>query len=152
MVEKKINITYKLEKIDIKKFKIEAPSLPPTEISDALFEFKTGVRVTLDEERTLIRFEVFVYDMDKTNNLSYIDMYFIFHTIGISGFEIKKNQIKLPDELLLSLLNIVYGTSRGILYEKFQSSFLKNIILPPFDTKKLMGKKSQKLTHKAIEI
>lgn len=65
----------------------------------------------------------------------------IAYFFSIEDFErlvvIKSDDINLNPNLAASLANIVYSTSRGIIYTRLQGTIFKKIILPVMSTEKL---------------
>ncbi len=51
-----------------------------------------------------------------------------------------ENTIEINSDLITSLANISYSTSRGIIYTRCQGTILKKLILPIISTKKLLDK------------
>ena len=49
-------------------------------------------------------------------------MFYCFKVLGMESFQRIKEMVKVPDELMNTLLDMAYSTTRGIIIEKFAGS------------------------------
>ncbi len=150
---RRVEVKYKIESIKVLDFAIHVPENIQESITDAFFEFYTGIQIVLNENRINIRFQTKVYDY-KTKKTCYsnLTMLYSFKILGMESFQLRKNMVKVPDELMITLVGIAYSTTRGIFYEKFAGTYLRDIFLPPMNPKILIPKvKDKKKQVKPIE-
>ena len=61
-----------------------------------------------------------------------------FHIVNFDEVLIWEDEnIKVPDPVMQHLIALTLSTTRGVLFDKLQGSFLSKIILPIFDVTKL---------------
>lgn len=142
-------------------FDIEKVSLDEVIITNASIENKTDI-TSLDKKQFLRRFS---YGFEAAADIEKNKLKVLFtcemkterkadgEPIDISGtFEISytftvKNlgelasiddkQIKIDNKLLISLFNLAYSTSRGVIYTRCQGTIVNDFILPILPTSKL---------------
>jgi hypothetical protein len=75
-------------------------------------------------------------DSDKLDISSKYSIVFLFSIKNLSELAVLDDTglISIDDEMLSSLLNITYSTSRGILYSRYLGSVLDGVILPVIST------------------
>lgn len=75
-------------------------------------------------------------DSDKLDISSKYSIVFLFSIKNLSELAVLEDTglISIDDEMLSSLLNITYSTSRGILYSRYLGSVLDGVILPVIST------------------
>jgi len=70
------------------------------------------------------------------------DIAFLYRIENLDELITKKNEkdqlFEINEDLVTSLTNLSYSTSRGIIYSKCQSTIIKNLILPILSTSKLL--------------
>ena len=148
----KVEVKYKIDSIKILDFSIRIPENIHDSIVEAFFEFNTGIQIILNENKITIKFETIVYDL-KTRKKCYsnLTMFYCFKVLGMESFQRIKEMVKVPDDLMNTLVDIAYSTTRGIIFEKFAGSRLGKIILPPMDSKVLLPKvKVKNIQVKAV--
>lgn len=142
-------------------FDIEKVSLDEVVITNASIENKTEI-TSFDKKQFLRRFS---YGFEAAADIEKNKLRVLFtcemkterrvdgETIDISGtFEIsytftvrnlgelasiEDKQVKIDNELLTSLFNLAYSTSRGVIYTRCQGTIVNDFILPILPTSKL---------------
>jgi hypothetical protein len=105
------------------------------------FGFVPGINVGLKKIRIIFSCQIIVLDShEKPIGIDgNFDVRFVFHIDNleqlVSG---SPEDLQIDRELIASIANIVYSTSRGILYTRCQGTILKNLILPVASTDKLL--------------
>jgi len=75
--------------------------------------------------------------IDSNFEIAYI---FILSNLRQIAKVLPNNQIELPPDVLDSLYNITYSTSRGVVYTRCLGTIMKNVIIPVVSTPKLLGR------------
>ncbi len=143
--KKTVEVKYKIDTMKVLDFAIHVPENIQESITDAFFEFYTGIQIALNENRINIRFQTKVYDYEtKKTCYSNLTMLYSFEILGMESFQLRKDMVKVPDELMITLLGMAYSTTRGIFYEKFAGTCLREIFLPPMKPQTLIPKVKDK--------
>jgi len=81
-------------------------------------------------------------DKNKLDIASNFEIAYIFIVDNLDQIakELPNNQIQVPQDVLDSLYNITYSTSRGIIYTRCLGTIMKNVIIPVVSTPKLRGR------------
>jgi hypothetical protein len=140
------------------KFNIELISLDSINVISAALENHSG-RTTIDHSGLEISFQyqlvpavsirskkvqvtaeyeirVAKNDSSSLDIMSKYDIVFLFSVKNLPELAVLDDTglISIDDEMLSSLLNITYSTSRGILYSRYLGSVLDGVILPVIST------------------
>lgn len=110
------------------------------------FQFQAAVNITAKTVRII--FLCNIDTLDKNNeSLDVKGLFEIAYIFNVQNLEDliqpPAEDLNLEQELLLSLSNIVYSTSRGVIYTRCQGTILKHLILPIIPTHKLSALLSQ---------
>lgn len=141
--EKEIQFQMRISSINVLRFSQYEIGEFDNNKNDAI-EYQSDFGVKLLEESSEISVESTVKLKVKELD-AYIGELKVIMKFNILPFDtiIKKENenFKIPDMLLLNLLNIITGTIRGILYEKLRGTILQNEIFPLINVKDLLKNK-----------
>lgn len=71
-----------------------------------------------------------------------INTAFHFSVNEIDSLPVKENSIKIPDELMKTLISLSISTLRGILIERGKGTIVEKLIIPPLDPNQLLPNKN----------
>ncbi len=145
--KERVEIKYRIDTIKVIDFTVQVPEGIHDPITDAFFEFNSGIQIILNENKINIKLQTKVYDLKtKKTCYSYLTLFYSFNVIGMKSFQKINDMVKVPDKLMLTLMGIAYSTTRGVFFEKFAGTCLRGIFLPPMDPQKLIPKPIYKKT------
>jgi hypothetical protein len=102
------------------------------------YQLDPGINLSTRRAQILADFDIRAFrNLEEPSVIqSQYKISFVFHVDNLPELvTIEENILKyLNEELLASLLNIAYSTSRGILYTRFLGTVLDGIILPVIST------------------
>lgn len=109
---------------------------------DINYAFEPAINIALNKIRI-----IFVCNIEtKTNNNKKIkiggkfEISYIFEVEKLANFVMEVGEvIEIDNELAISLANIAYTTTRGIIYAKCQGTILQSLILPVTSTDALIN-------------
>lgn len=149
--------TYNADNVTLENITITNASINNTNNLTALpnnygievsFQLRPGVNIS----HTKVKID-FICDIKITENgtsggeigvNSHFEVAFWFNVTNLSELAIENSEIpeesEISDELLAGLANIVYATSRGIIYSRCLGTILGKMILPVLPTNKVLGK------------
>ena len=147
LAENSIQMTFAIIGIQVLNFSInnspELYKLPAN--NNYAFEIRAGVLV--DPINHVIGIDFFIQLFSTIEKKDKVLELTIRMTYKILNFEnvIKHDgpKISVPDSALNHLLSLTVSTTRGILFDKVQGTFLGGIILPPIDVTKLTKDENQ---------
>jgi hypothetical protein len=147
------SITFTLQGIGIVRFSIVEPGLDIISGFDVL-KLKHGIKVDFaynlkENSFQVIMTIVYHYEL-KENIIQLLELVFMtnFQILELSKhIEIDGNNFKIPNDLLVNFVSIVYSTARGILYAKTQGSFLNQFILPLIDPKVIIEQRLKQMAE-----
>ena len=117
-------------------------------------DFKNTVQIKIDDKSNSI---IFVFNtvchhkgIKNEYELFGISILFDFKIHSMTSMYKRKDEDKydFPDQLMVALINIVVGTTRGILHESITDPNYKNLILPPMNTMGILKGLQVKNNHK----
>lgn len=106
-------------------------------------ETKTNIDRSKNNIRFGLRFDIRT-EIEENQAPDYLEafIYFFFHIKNldelIESENTKTKMVKITDELWLTLANVCYSSSRGIILTKNQGTAFEDLILPLYDISKLM--------------
>lgn len=114
-------------------------SLQKDENIDIGFELKPGVN--LKQKKIKIVFECTLAAKVTTGIVGKFELAYFFHIDNLESLipsDENEQVMEIDVSLLSSLANIVYSTSRGIIYSRCLGTVLQKVILPVISTNKLL--------------
>ncbi|MFT3946154.1 MAG: hypothetical protein QM763_04190 [Agriterribacter sp.] len=120
--------------------KTEFTALDSTSYShDVDYRFKFGVNKSQKKIRAIFECKIFTFNnlREKIEVEGNFDIAYVFLIKNFDDLINVSEHLELEDNLVLSIANIIYSTSRGIIYTRCQGTILNNVILPILSTKKL---------------
>ena len=147
LVDNDIQLTFSIVGIQILNLNIKnSPEyyLLPVNNNYA-FEIKAGVMV--DSLNQVIGIDFFIQmfsSPEKKDNVFGLTVRMSYKILNFENVVIRDgSKISVPDSALHHLLALTVSTTRGILFEKVQGTFLSRIILPPIDVTTLTKTENQ---------
>lgn len=108
---------------------------------DITFQFHPGVNLDLKKVRMIFTCDIKTHKSDRTTVPinGHFDIAFIFTVENLSELVlVLPDDIEIDDGLMASIGNVVYSTSRGIIYSRCLGTILKKVILPVLSTEKIL--------------
>lgn len=140
MAEASISFKYALAKIEVKKFCIESVNDNNFSIEKLPVNLEMGFKIDPDNGKIYILMAAKVHAPNKVSAIAELIVEFSFSVQGLDSLEKKNDQLKIPQPFLFNLVNISYGTLRGIFHERVSNTFLSQFILPIIYPKDLLEK------------
>ena len=139
--QKELQIKYRLQKIKIINFNFNIQDDKNVNFDQLYIETILKQNIDIDKEFIIITLGIHVFtDESHKDLLCTLTVEFSFHTIGIKDVKKNGDQLKIPNDFILSLVSISYSTCRGIFFEKCASTCLSNLILPLINPRDLLPK------------
>ncbi|MCK9424823.1 MAG: hypothetical protein M0Q21_02165 [Ignavibacteriaceae bacterium] len=146
--EKKVELLFKIQGIHISNFSLDNSLSRQSLAPDHSYAFEINAGTLIDASLKIIGVDfitrIFTSQTkdDKVCELSLRISY------AIQNFEsfttIEKDKVTIPEQLMHHLIALTISTTRGILFEKLQGSFLSKIILPTINVSSLNKMNSDK--------
>lgn len=107
------------------------------------YNFLLGHNILEKKFRIIFSCEIktFGEDSNEININAKFDIAFLFTVENLEGLIIKTEDSEvftIDNDLITSLANLSYSTSRGIIYTKCQGTILKSVIIPILSTQNLL--------------
>jgi hypothetical protein len=139
--DKRVQIKFGIKNIQVFNFSLDnSPkhqSLPPDH--PYTFEINTGALVDISQKLIGIDFITKVFtSAEKDDKVCELSLRMTFEILNFDEIIIlEEKSVTIPDPAMQHFIALAVSTTRGILFEKVQGSFLANIILPIIDVTKL---------------
>ena len=143
MSDKNIKIQYRFSEIKVLKFSIDQTKCNEYAIDDLAIGYKVGFNIESPNNKITVKIitEIMLPDCEENNIVSELIVDFIFTVDQLDELPVKDDKIEFPEDFILSLLSISYGTMRGIFHERVSNTNLNKLILPVIHPKQLVRKK-----------
>lgn len=107
---------------------------------DIKFRFLPGINLSQKKIRIIFTCDIGTFTNSKENIdiKGRFEIAYFFEVENLEKLVDVGNEIEINSDLLTSLGNIAYSTSRGIIHTRCQGTILQKLILPVMSTKKLL--------------
>jgi hypothetical protein len=126
-----INVNFQLKGIELLAINLNQPqiSLPLERVYN--FNINIEQRINIEEKLVIVTTSIeLIYEGDNQCHAS-IKVSCIFLVENIQDFySATNNQVKLPDQFIITLNSISLSTARGIMFSQFKGTFMHNVFLP----------------------
>lgn len=113
----------------INKDSLENPNLNENEINYK-YKSKIELKVNIDTEIVDIKFSLKVFLPNKKSEIINLEVLSSYHFKDLKSFEIKENEVEIPEDLIENLVMSSISNTRGVLAVKVNETGFKNIIIP----------------------
>ena len=135
---KKINVTFRISSIKTIRFNIDN-SEEIRNIDRKSFFFNISLGTFINPTNKIIGFDVIQFvslDKEMSNKVSELISHIEFEIVNFDEIVQKSeklNEIKIPDQIMLTLISISLSTARGIFAAKVEGSALEGVYMPVID-------------------
>lgn len=133
----KVNVEFGIEGIQILQFSLDNSSGHQSLETNYPYTFQINSGVLFDSANKLIAidFNIIIYtSKEKKDKVCELTVRVSFNVVNYDQVVVEKdNSVTIPDSFIHHIIAVTLSTSRGILFEKLQGSFLSNMVLPLFD-------------------
>ncbi|GJQ44132.1 MAG: hypothetical protein D8M26_13565 [Ignavibacteriae bacterium] len=135
---KKINVTFRISSIKTVRFNIDN-SEEVRNIDRKSFFFNISLGTYINPGDKKIGFDVIQFvslDKEMSNKVSELISHIEFEIVNFDEVVQKSdklNEIKIPDQIMLTLISISLSTARGIFAAKVEGSALEGVYMPVID-------------------
>jgi hypothetical protein len=107
---------------------------------DIKFGFSPGINLSQKKIRIIFTCDIltFTNSNEKVDIKGRFEIAYFFEVENLEKLVNIEDGIEINSDLVTSLGNIAYSTSRGIIYTRCQGTILQKLILPVMSTKKLV--------------
>lgn len=140
MEKDKINISLRIVSIKTIRFSLDNANVSK-EINKNAFIFNISAKVSIDPNSKSIAIEILqdiFLDKELQTSVCQHVSRIVFEIVNFDSVikhNIEKKDIKIPDDLMTTLISISLSTSRGILASKIEGSNLEGVYMPIVDPK-----------------
>jgi len=145
--KKEQKISFKIDKIETESFSLNLLGISSFTRDSVNFNFSLKLEINPNKNRLIFALGLIV--TPKTNkdkqigNLDIKVHFLIKDMSNLVEVEKEKENIRLPNVLMITFLSIVISTARGIWSEKVRGTKLEKAIIPLLDPKKFLDNPSQ---------
>lgn len=135
---KKINVTFRISSIKTIRFNIDN-SEDIRNIDRKSFFFNISLGTLINPANKIIGFDVIQFvslDKEMSNKVCELISHIDFEIVNFDEIVQKTdkiNEIKIPDQIMLTLISISLSTARGIFAAKVEGSALEGVYMPVID-------------------
>lgn len=117
-------------------------SLDPDDEFDLDCTLEGSIRISVNKIKTTLNCNLKSQKHEQVSGQFSLSYFFSVENLEglVEHFDEAKNELKLNEQLLDSLVNITYSTSRGIIYSRCLGTIFNKVILPVYPTKKILEK------------
>jgi hypothetical protein len=105
------------------------------------YHFTPGTNFTQKKMRIIFSCEIKTFD-NEGKSIDVSGRFDIAYFFSVSNLEevakYNKKELEIHSDLIATIANIAYSTSRGIIYTRCQGTIIKSLILPILSTQKLL--------------
>ena len=138
MARTKKNIPIRLLSVEQKAFRMDSSVLSP-DSHDALFGFNYSFSPNAEKDTLAVFFEVVMYTPDDMQELLMMDAVHTFKIDNLPGFisHDSAGQARLSG-IIKPILDVIVGTTRGLLIAKTSGTPLSQFVLPLIDITRIV--------------
>lgn len=134
--EKNTGITFQFKAIELIGSEMHLPK-DSYVIETYKFDITTEVKLNPENKIVIIEIGVIIFDEKKGTHLGGITVANIFYIENYNDIVTsnEKNEIDLPESIVVMLNSISLSTTRGVMWNTFKGTFLHDAVLPVLDPK-----------------
>jgi len=144
MADSSTSFQYALIDIAVKRFCFESIDDKKWIIDALPITFQISFRFDPDSEKIFLFMVAKVCTPQDETIVAELAVEYTFSVKGLGSLEKENDLIKIPQPFLLNLINIGYGTLRGIFHERVANTALSRVILPILNVQDLINKGVEK--------
>lgn len=141
----KVNVNFQLKGIELLDINLKHPQIPLNLERTYNFNINIEQRINNEEKLVIVVTSVdLIHEDDKQCHAS-IKTSCIFLIENMNDFITEpKNQVNIPEQLVVTLNSISLSTTRGIMFTSFKGTFMHNVLLPIVNPSTFSPTKSEK--------
>ena len=138
-----INVNFQLKGIELIAINLNQPQIPLPPERGYNFNINIEQRINNEEKLVIVTTSIeLIHEADKQCHAS-IKVSCIFLVENFQAFySATNNQVKLPDQFIVTLNSISLSTTRGIMFSQFKGTFMHNVFLPIVNPSAITTKKN----------
>lgn len=105
------------------------------------YGFEAGANIEKNKLKVIFKCEMLTEKKSDREPIDISGTFEVAYTFTVKNLSelasLEDSQLKIDNELLISLFNLVYSTSRGVIYTRCQGTIVDDFVLPILPTTKL---------------
>ena len=129
-----VNVNYQLKGLELLEINLKHPQIQLNQERSYNFNINIEQRINNEEKLVVVITSVdLIHEKDNQSHAS-IKTSCIFSIENFQDFIVgNTNEVKFPDQFVVTLNSISLSTTRGIMFTCFKGTFMHNVLMPIVD-------------------